>query len=79
VASSGPDNPPNLIVRPFHQAGAVISIRQFTNNAMNHHHGIQPTERFGTGTDPDGDAFSNEMSRAEVTATSVWRWGYRGG
>jgi hypothetical protein len=73
LASTGPENPPNLIVRPFHQAGAVISVRQFTNNAMNHHHGIQPTERFGTGTDPDGDSFMNEMSRAEVTATSLFQ------
>ena len=28
-------------LRPWHQAGAVISLRQFTNNAFNHHHGIQ--------------------------------------
>jgi hypothetical protein len=73
LASSGPAAPPNLIIRPFHQAGAVVSLRQFTNNAMNHHHGIQPTERFGQGTDPDGDTFTNEMSRAEVTATSLFQ------
>ncbi len=66
-------DPPSLIVRPFHQAGAVISLREFTNNAMNHHHGIQPTERFGHDTDPDGDGFVNEMSVAEVTATSLWQ------
>lgn len=65
-------NPPNLIVRPFHQAGAVVSIRQFTNNAMNHHHGIQATERFGTG-DPDGDGFIDELNRAEVTAVAVFQ------
>jgi cytochrome c peroxidase len=65
-------SPPNLIVRPFHQSGAVVSIRQFTNNAMNHHHGIQSTERFGFG-DPDGDGFVAEMSRAEVTAVSVFQ------
>jgi len=65
-------SPPNLIVRPFHQAGAVVSIRQFTNNAMNHHHGIQASERFGTG-DPDGDGFVAEMSRAEITAVSVYQ------
>ena len=64
--------PPNLIVRPFHQVGAVVSIRQFTNNAMNHHHGIQSTERFGSG-DPDGDGFVEELSRAEVTAVSVFQ------
>jgi hypothetical protein len=71
--STGAGNPPNLIIRPFHQAGAVISVRQFTNNAFNHHHGIQMTERFGAGTDPDGDGFSNEMTRADVTAASVFQ------
>lgn len=73
IASTGADDPPNLIVRPFHQAGAVISLRQFTNNAMNHHHGIQSTERFGVGTDPDGDGFVNEMTIADTTAASVWQ------
>jgi hypothetical protein len=63
---------PDLIVRPFHQASAVVSLRQFTTNAMNHHHGIQPVERFGSG-DPDGDGFSGEMSRAEITAVSVFQ------
>lgn len=63
---------PNLIVRPFSQASAVVSLREFTNNAMNHHHGIQSTERFGNG-DPDGDGFVGEMSRAELTATSIFQ------
>ncbi len=71
--STGAANPPNLIIRPFHQAGAVISLRQFTNNAFNHHHGIQAVERFGAGADPDGDGFSNEMTRADVTAASVFQ------
>ncbi|MCB1036761.1 MAG: thiol oxidoreductase [Acidobacteria bacterium] len=73
LATSGPSDPPNLILRPFHQAGAVISLRQFTNNAFNHHHGIQSTERFGVDTDPDGDGFMNEMTVADVTAASVWQ------
>ena len=68
-------NPPNLILRPFHQAGRVVSIREFSNNAFNHHHGIQTTERFGVGSDPDGDGFVNEMSRADVTAVSVFQAG----
>lgn len=72
TASSGQDAP-NLIVRPFHQVGAVISVREFTNNAFNHHHGIQSTERFGDDTDPDGDGYTNEMSRAEVTAATVYQ------
>ena len=68
-------NPPNLILRPFHQAGRVVSIREFSNNAFNHHHGIQTTERFGLGSDPDGDGFVNEMTRADVTAVSVFQAG----
>jgi hypothetical protein len=71
--SSLAGSPPNLIVRPFHQAGAVVSLRQFTNNAMNHHHGIQPAERFGENADPDGDGFVNEMTDGDVTAVSIFQ------
>jgi hypothetical protein len=73
LQTSGPANPPSLIIRPFHQASNVISIRQFTNNAFNHHHGIQSTERFGVNTDPDGDGFVNELTRADVTAVSLFQ------
>ncbi len=73
LATTGPDNPPSLIIRPFHQASNVISLRQFTNNAFNHHHGIQSTERFGIGTDPDGDGFRNELTRADVTAATLFQ------
>ena len=73
LSTSGPASPPSLIIRPFHQAGNVVSIRQFSNNAFNHHHGIQSTERFGIGTDPDGDGFVNEMTRADVTAVSIFQ------
>jgi cytochrome c peroxidase len=66
-------DPPNLIVRPFHQAGAVVSLRQFTNNAFNHHHGVQATERFGAGVDPDGDGFTDEMTQADVTAATIFQ------
>ncbi len=71
LATAGAE-PPSLIVRPFHQAGAVVSLREFTNNAYNHHHGIQPTERFGPG-DPDGDGFTNELTRADVTAVTLYQ------
>ena len=73
LVTSGPANPPSLIIRPFHQAGNVVSIRQFSNNAFNHHHGIQSTERFGKDTDPDGDGVMNEMTRADVTAVSIFQ------
>jgi hypothetical protein len=65
--------PPTLIIRPFHQAGNVISLRQFTNNAYNHHHGIQPEERFGIGVDADGDGIVNELTRADVTAVTLFQ------
>jgi hypothetical protein len=73
LATFGSDDPPSLIVHPWHQAGAVLSLRQFTNNALNHHHGIQPGERFGRVTDRDGDGFVNEMTRAEVTALTLYQ------
>ena len=66
-------SPPSLVLKPFHQVGAVVSLREFTNNAFNHHHGIQSTERFGVGTDPDGDGFTNELTRADVTAASLYQ------
>ncbi|MFP5265156.1 MAG: di-heme oxidoredictase family protein [Blastocatellia bacterium] len=73
LLSTGSTNPPSLVVRPWHQAGNVVSIREFTNNAYNQHHGIQPPERFGLDTDSDGDGFKNEMTRADVTAATVWQ------
>lgn len=75
LLSTDSHNPPKLVVRPWHQAANVVSLREFTNTAFNHHHGIQSTERFGLGTDPDGDGFANEMTRADVTAASVYQAG----
>jgi cytochrome c peroxidase len=73
LISIGSNHPPNLVIRPWHQASNVVSLREFTNNAFNQHHGIQPTERFGLDTDPDGDGFKNELTRADVTAVTVWQ------
>lgn len=67
------DAPPSLVVRPFHQAGNVVSLRQFANNAYVHHHGIQTTERFGRGVDADGDGVLDEMTAADVTAVTLWQ------
>jgi hypothetical protein len=72
LSSSG-TTPPSLILRPLHQAGNVVSIRQFSNNAFNHHHGMQSEERFGFNTDPDGDGFTNELTVADLTAVSLFQ------
>ncbi len=66
-------DPPSLILRPWHQAGNVISLREFTNNSFNQHHGMQSTERFGLGVDQDGDGVVNELTRADITAVTLWQ------
>jgi len=67
----------DLIVRPFSQKGVVNSLRRFTLNALNHHHGMQGTERFGprwTGEDDfDGDGVRVEISPADVSALVAWQ------
>ena len=35
---------PNLIVRPFSRKGVFTSLRQFTINALNIHHGMEVVE-----------------------------------
>lgn len=75
--------PPLLIIRPWHQAGAVISLRHFTNTALNHHHGIQAEERFAVDArqnvaehfrpdHDDGDG-APKLSRADVTAMTLFQ------
>ncbi|KAF0193197.1 MAG: hypothetical protein FD165_300 [Gammaproteobacteria bacterium] len=77
VASRGVNT--DLIIRPFHQAGVVISLREFTDNAFNHHHGIQAEERFdlnpakGFDADHDEDGVHRELTVGDVTAVTVWQ------
>lgn len=63
----------DLIVKPFHQKGAVVSLREFTNNAMNHHHGMQSVERFSVDTDPDQDGVTNELTLGDITAATIFQ------
>jgi len=69
----------DLIVKPFHQAGKVISLREFSTNAMNHHHGMQAEERFdlnpAKGFDPDydNDGYERELTIGDQTAISIWQ------
>jgi len=67
----------DLIIKPFSQKGVITSLRQFTVNALNHHHGMQATERFGarwTGTnDFDEDGVSSEIKAGDVSALVLWQ------
>src|SRR5260370_38418226 len=64
LATSGPTHPPSLLIRPFHQAGVVLSLRQFTNNAFNPHHRIQSAQPFGKRVDADGPDMANRLTPA---------------
>jgi mono/diheme cytochrome c family protein len=67
----------DLIVKPFGVKGVAVSIREFTNFALNQHHGMQSEERFGwarTGVgDFDGDGVENEFTVGQVTALTVYQ------
>jgi hypothetical protein len=67
----------DLVIRPFSQKGVMTSLRQFTVNALNQHHGMQAEERFGarwTGTaDFDEDDISAEISPGDVSALVAWQ------
>jgi hypothetical protein len=63
----------DLVVRPFHQNGAAVSLRQFTNEGMNQHLGLQSQELFGIDTDPDGDGIKNELTVGDITAIALFQ------
>jgi len=74
----------DLIVKPFHQKGVVNSVRVFSNNAYNHHHGMEPVERFGVGlkdnkgnvittNDFDQDGVPDEMTVGDITAATLFQ------
>lgn len=67
----------DLVIRPFTQKGVMTSLRQFTINALNQHHGMQADERFGarwTGSDDfDGDGKTGEITAADVSALVAWQ------
>ena len=67
----------DLVVRPWSQKGVVISLREFTISAMNHHHGMQASERYGleaTATrDFDEDNVVDELTPGDVTALTLYQ------
>src|SRR5262249_10629708 len=75
---------PDLVIKPFHQKGVVNSVRVFTVNAFNHHHGMQAVERFGVGqkdnmgnlittNDFDEDGVPDELTVGDVTAVTIFQ------
>lgn len=70
---------PDLLVRPFAQSGNIASLRHFTIDAMNHHHGMQAEERFDLyagknfESDHDEDGVHRELSIGDITALTVWQ------
>jgi Di-haem oxidoreductase, putative peroxidase len=73
IVAPTPVDRPTLILRPWHQASNVVSLREFSNTAFNQHHGMQSTERFGLDTDADGDGVKNELTRADITAVTLYQ------
>ena len=75
---------PDLVIKPFNQKGTVVSLRVFTINAMNHHHGMQAVERFGIGqrdhrgnvittSDFDEDGVADELTAGDITAVTLFQ------
>ena len=62
----------DLIVRPFSRKGVFTSLRQFTINALNIHHGMEAVERFGvrwTGShDFSGAGVPDAITDGDVSA-----------
>lgn len=67
----------DLIVRPFSQKGVFTSLRQFSINAMNAHHGMQSDERWGrqwtNSTDFDEDGYKQELTSGDISAVSLFQ------
>jgi hypothetical protein len=76
----------DLIVKPFHQKGVVNSVRVFTVNAFNHHHGMEAVERFGVDQkdnkgniinthDFDEDGVPDELTVGDITTATLFQVG----
>lgn len=73
VATANGKRPPTLQIRPFHQVGAIQSIREFSINAFDFHLGVQAVDRFGVGVDTDRDGVVNELTDAALTDVVLYQ------
>lgn len=62
----------DLVIKPHTHKGTGVSLRGFSTGGSNVHMGMQAVERFGAGTDPDGDGVTDELSIGDATALTVW-------
>lgn len=63
----------DLIVKPFSQKGVYTSLREFTLDALEIHHGLQGEERVGTNKDADLDGVSDELTISDITAMVLFQ------
>jgi cytochrome c peroxidase len=67
----------DLIVRPFSRKGVFTSLRQFTINAMNIHHGMEAAERYGvrwTGShDFDESGVPDAVTEGDISALVAYQ------
>lgn len=68
----------DLVIKPFHQSGTKVSLRQFSANAMNQHHGMQAEERFDLNpaimdADFDKDGVERELTIGDITAVTLFQ------
>ena len=63
----------DLIIKPFMQKGAIVSLREFGVKAMNQHFGMQAVERFQDGVDADRDGVVDELTRGDITALVLYQ------
>ena len=63
----------DLIVKPFGQKGVYTSLREFTLDALELHHGLQAEERVGSNHDADLDGVTNEITIGDMTALTLFQ------
>lgn len=66
----------DLIVKPFGAGGTKVSLRQFTVDAFNRHHGMQAEERYDlylSDPDYDEDGVVRELTIGDISAVSLWQ------
>jgi len=62
----------DLVIRPYQWKGSDLSLRAFVRTAFNNEVGMQPVETTGDGFDGDADGVVDEVSVADVTATTIY-------